>query len=55
MFFYKNICSEVFDPKNINNDILEMNNMNPSYTRQHSGEWEAQQKREMENRVNGKT
>ena len=28
--------------------ILEMNNMNPSYTRQHSGEWEAQQKREAE-------
>ena len=41
--------------QNIRDDILEMNNMNPSYTRQHSGEWEAQQKREMENRVNGKT
>jgi hypothetical protein len=25
-----------------------MNNMNPSYTRQHAGDWEAQQKREME-------
>jgi hypothetical protein len=34
--------------QNIRDDILEMNNMNPSYTRQHSGEWEAQQKREME-------
>jgi len=39
MFFYKNICSEVFDIKNINNDILEMNtnisklmeNMPPSH------------------------
>jgi hypothetical protein len=34
--------------QNIRDDILEMNNMNPSYTRQHSGEWEAQQKREAE-------
>jgi len=32
--------------QNIRDDILEMNNMNPSFTRQHSGEWEAQQKRE---------
>ena len=34
--------------QNIRDDILEMNNMNPSYTRQHAGDWEAQQKREME-------
>jgi hypothetical protein len=32
--------------QNIRDDILEMNNMNPSYTRQHAGEWEAAQKRE---------
>ena len=32
--------------QNIRDDILEMNDMNPSFTRQHSGEWEAQQKRE---------
>ena len=32
--------------QNIRDDILEMNNMNPSYTRQHQGEWEAAQKRE---------
>ena len=25
MLFYKNICLEVFDSKNINSDILEMN------------------------------
>ena len=39
MLFYKNICSEVFDSKNINSDILEMNknisalikNMPPSH------------------------
>ena len=31
--------------QNIRDDILEMNNMNPSYTRQHAGEWEASQKR----------
>ena len=34
--------------QNIRDDILEMNNMNPSYTRQHAGEWEAQQKRQAE-------
>ena len=28
--------------QNIRDDILEMNNMNPSYTRQHAGEWEDQ-------------
>lgn len=27
--------------QNIRDDILEMNNLNPSYTRQHEGEWEA--------------
>ena len=27
--------------QNIRDDILEMNDMNPSFTRQHSGEWEA--------------
>ena len=32
--------------QNIRDDILEMNDMNPSYTRQNAGEWEAQQKRE---------
>jgi len=34
--------------QNIRDDILEMNNMNPSYTRQHQGEWEASQRREKE-------
>jgi hypothetical protein len=32
--------------QNIRDDILEMNEMNPSYTRQHQGEWEAAMKRE---------
>ena len=32
--------------QNIRDDILEMNDMNPSYTRQHNAEWEAAQKRE---------
>lgn len=32
--------------QNIRDDILEMNDMNPSYTRQHAGEWEAAMKRE---------
>ena len=40
--------------QNIRDDILEMNNMNPSYTRQHSGEWEAQQKREAEAKMKQK-
>jgi len=34
--------------QNIRDDILEMNDMNPSYTRQHAGEWEAAVKRENE-------
>ena len=32
--------------QNIRDDILEMNDMNPSYTRQHNAEWEAAMKRE---------
>lgn len=32
--------------QNIRDDILEMNDMNPSYTRQNAGEWEAALKRE---------
>jgi len=34
--------------QNIRDDILEMNDLNPSYTRQHAGEWEAALKREAE-------
>tara|TARA_B110000503_G_scaffold133164_1_gene210247 strand:- start:3012 stop:3830 length:819 start_codon:yes stop_codon:yes gene_type:complete len=34
--------------QNIRDDILEMNDMNPSHTRQHAGEWEAALKRESE-------
>ena len=34
--------------QNIRDDILEMNNMNPSYTRLHQGEWEAAVRREAE-------
>ena len=30
--------------QNIRDDILEMNNMNPSYTRQHAGEWKHHKK-----------
>ena len=36
--------------QNIRDDILEQNGLNPSYTRQHSGEWEAAQKRETESK-----
>ena len=32
--------------QNIRDDILEMNDMNPSYTRQNAGEWDAALKRE---------
>ena len=39
--------------QNIRDDILEMNDMNPSYTRQSQGEWEAAVKREKENQNNG--
>jgi len=35
--------------QNIRDDILEMNDLNPSHTRQHAGEWEAALKREAEN------
>ena len=35
--------------QNIRDDILEMNDLNPSHTRQHAGEWEAALKRETEN------
>jgi hypothetical protein len=34
--------------QNIRDDILEQNGLDPSYTRLHSGEWEAAQKREAE-------
>ena len=34
--------------QNIRDDILEMNDMNPSYTRQNEGQWEAAQRREAE-------
>ena len=34
--------------QNIRDDILEMNDLNPSYTRQHAGEWEASVKRNSE-------
>ena len=34
--------------QNIRYDILEMNDMNPSYTRQHAGQWEAELKRNQE-------
>lgn len=34
--------------QNIRDDILEMNNLNPSYTRLHDGEWEAAVKRNEE-------
>jgi hypothetical protein len=31
--------------QNIRDDVLEMNDLNPSYTRQHAGEWEASLRR----------
>ena len=34
--------------QNIRDDILEMNDMNPSYTRQHNAEWETAMKRQRE-------
>jgi len=34
--------------QNIRDDILEMNDLNPSYTRLHEGEWEAAVKRNEE-------
>ena len=34
--------------QNIRDDILEMNDLNPSFTRQHAGEWEASLKRNSE-------
>jgi hypothetical protein len=35
--------------QNIRDDILEMNDMNPSYTRQNAGQWEAELKRNQRN------
>jgi hypothetical protein len=37
--------------QNIRDDILEMNDLNPSYTRQHAGEWEASVKRNSESKT----
>ena len=34
--------------QNIRDDILEMNDLNPSFTRQNQGEWEAAVKRNEE-------
>lgn len=41
--------------QNIRDDILEMNHMNPSYTRQAQGEWERQQRDHGVSSVNQKT
>jgi hypothetical protein len=40
--------------QNIRDDILEMNDLDPSYTRQHAGEWEASVKRDQEAQKNEK-
>ena len=37
--------------QNIRDDILEMNDLNPSYTRQHNAEWESAMKREAKSTV----
>lgn len=37
--------------QNIRDDILEMNDMDPSHTRLHQGEWEAAMRREAENEI----
>jgi hypothetical protein len=39
--------------QNIRDDILEMNDLNPSYTRQHAGEWEASVRRNEEASISG--
>ena len=41
--------------QNIRDDILEMNDLNPSYTRTHQGEWEAALKRESAYNENNNT
>jgi len=41
--------------QNIRDDILEMNDLNPSYTRTHQGEWEAALKRENAHNENNNT
>ncbi len=38
--------------QNIRDDILEMNNLMPSHTRQHQGEWDALMKRQQEEKLN---
>ena len=41
--------------QNIRDDILEQNGLDPSYTRQHQGEWEAAVKREDKSYVKNPT